>query len=139
MANAQKLLENKYPNKEAKEINLTELLYDKKENEFNFDEEGELKIENFPNLIEIKIDKVGEDYIEFAKVTKITIANCPELEKIDVNTFVENKELEITNCPNLTELDCSYNQLENLDLSKTNTLKKLDCNSNQLTNLSTKY
>src|SRR4051812_16994398 len=108
MVNAQALIDNR----EVTEINLTKLLYDEKENKFKFDEESELMIEGFPNLTEIKIDKVGENYIEFAKVTKITIKNCPKLKKVDINTFTDNQELIITGCPNLTELDCSYNQLE---------------------------
>jgi len=140
--NAQKLLDEKCQ-KEITEINLTKLLYNNDKKGLEYSEEGELEIKDFPNLTEIKIDKVGDDYIEFVNINKITIANCPNLKKIDINTFIDNKELVITDCPELTDLDCSYNQLKNLDLSKlvdnnvgqTNRLKNLDCNSNQLTNL----
>ena len=74
--NAQEYL-NEEIKKTEEVINLTKLLYDEKEGTFRYTEKGELKIEGLENLKEIKIDKVGEDYIEFAKITKITIANCP--------------------------------------------------------------
>jgi len=144
MVNAQDLLDKKYPNKEATEINLTELLYDKGESKLKYSEEDELVIEDFPNLTEIKIDQVGENYIEFAKVTKITIKNCPKLEKAEIHTFIDNKELVITDCPNLIELDCSHNKLKNLDLKNLDSkkinnngskLEILDCNNNQLETL----
>src|SRR5436305_14558897 len=92
-------------------INLTELLYDKEKGEFKYDRESELEINNFPNLKEIRIEKVKGDYIEYSNITKMTIANCPNLTKVDINTFVDNKELVIKKCPNLKEIDCSYNDL----------------------------
>jgi Leucine-rich repeat (LRR) protein len=134
--NAQKYLDEEIQ-KTEEVINLTELLYDKDESKLKYSEEGELRIDGFENLKEIKIDTIGENYIEFAKVVKITIADCPNLTKADINTFIDNKELEITNCPNLTYLDCSYNKLEKLDLNnladneKDNKLEILDCNSNE--------
>src|SRR4051812_18251244 len=103
MTNSQYLLDERYSNKKEiiEIINLTELLYDKDKGEFRYVGESKLEIKDFPNLTEIKIDKVRESYIEFAKVTKITIANCPKLKKADINTFIDNKELEITDCPSL--------------------------------------
>ena len=115
--NAQKYLDKEYPKKEeVTEINLTKILYDEEGKKLKYGEEGELKIEGFENLKEVKIDTVNGKYKEYKKVTKITIANCPNLVKADINTFVDNKELDISNCPRLTDLDCSYNQLEKLEL-----------------------
>src|SRR2546423_15177588 len=99
--NAQKLLDEKCQ-KEITEINLTKLLYNNDKKGLEYSEEGELIIENFPNLTEIKIDQDAEgNYIEFANVTKIVIKDCLKLKKVDINTFVDNKELTITNCPDL--------------------------------------
>lgn len=84
MVKAQEWLENNYSNKETttkiKRTHFTEIL------------EGELVIENFPNLQKINISSFRK-----GKLTKLKIVNCPQLRK----------------------LNCENNQLEELEIDET--------------------
>ena len=99
--------------------------------EVDFNKESELKIEEFNNLKEIK-----KDDRDFLKVKKVTISGCPKLEKININSFKDNKELVLDEkLPNLTYLDCSSNNLKELDANNYSNLIELYCHNNRLTNI----
>ena len=116
----QESLDKRYLNKEeVKEIDLSELV---------FTEEGELKIENFPNLKEIK----KENWLYIYEVIKVTIKDCPKLEKANITWFKDNRELNVIDCPKLTKLDCYYNQLEELSIKNCPKLEEIDFSYNKL-------
>lgn len=86
---------------------------------------------------------------------RLTIANTPNLMKLDVSGYDKLKNLscdssrlktvDVSDCDleelcldqalGLTSLDCSYNHLTKLDVSKHSKLTYLDCSYNQLTKL----
>lgn len=89
------------------------------------DEEGKLEIKDFPNLKEIKKDKEN-----ISKISKIVINGCQQLEAVYLNSFKDNKELTITKCLNLKTLNCSDNQLTNLEVDNPAELRALDLTNN---------
>ncbi|CFW93055.1 putative Non-specific protein-tyrosine kinase [endosymbiont DhMRE of Dentiscutata heterogama] len=104
MVNAQEWLQNNYPDKET----VTKI----KRGHFSEILEGELIIENFPNLQEIDVSSFRK-----GKLTKLKIFNCPQLRKLNC----ENNQLE--------ELDIdgvSKKQLQKVKRDKTNAQEWLD-------------
>ncbi len=96
--------------------------------------EGDVEIseENFPDetfriYVNDKFDTTDDDVLkadEIAAVTHIDVCNMGITNLTGVEFFTA-----------LTELDCSYNQLTSLDMSKNTALETLNCYSNQLTSL----
>ncbi|CFW92707.1 Putative Serine/Threonine protein kinases [endosymbiont DhMRE of Dentiscutata heterogama] len=99
MVNAQEWLQNNYPNKE--------IVIKIKRNHLSERIEGELVIENFPNLQKINVSSFRK-----GKLTKLKIINCPQLRK----------------------LNCENNQLEKLDIDEISHrhLQKVNCKNNEL-------
>lgn len=123
MINAQEWLDKKFPNKQTvTEIDLSDL---------KIDEESELIIDGFPNLTEIK--KGWTTGIH--KVVKVTVIDCPKLNKIDISWFWDNTSLNLNNVQSLTEINCRNNSLNELNVDSHIKLKKLDCSFNQITSL----
>jgi len=118
----QQAFEEKYSDKEAKIIDLSEL---------NFNTETDLTITGFPNLKEIK----NSDYGYIYKIDQLNINNCPRLNKVDIRYLRNNKELNINNCENLAEVNCYYNQLEKLNINNCPKIEDLDCSDNRLNEL----
>ena len=89
--------------------------------------------DNFLNaLIELGVDTNGDGIISPAEAEAITF--------LDVSgTYSANGEIEsmkgIEAFINLDTLDCNFNQLTSLDVSKNTVLTSLICNDNQLTGL----
>lgn len=125
---AQDWLENNYPNnKEVEEIDLTYLTSLR---------ESELVINDFPNLKEIKkLDRRFGSSEHIYKISKVTISNCPKLEKVNIRFLKDNKELILINIPTLKELDCFFNQLSELNIRELSNLKQLNCGKNKLTKI----
>jgi Heterokaryon incompatibility protein (HET)/Nucleoside 2-deoxyribosyltransferase like len=124
-------LDRKYPNKETTtEIDFSDL--------GGGNIEGELIISDFPNLKTIGSEHFLNYFWLFnsfvIKITKVTIKDCPLLKKLDLNYFYENKALIISNCPQLSIIDCSSNDLVNLEIQENPSLKKviIDNNNNSL-------
>ncbi|CAI2176246.1 12686_t:CDS:10 [Funneliformis geosporum] len=78
--------------------------------------EGELTINNFPNLEKI--------FLSNNQITKLIFQNCPQIKEINV---YRNKltKLEISGLPELEYLHCGNNQLNKLDVSENTKLKTL--------------
>jgi Leucine-rich repeat (LRR) protein len=92
---------------------------------------SELAITDFYDLAEI----VTKGHHEITKITKVTISNCPQLAKVNIREFKNNKELKINACPKLEEFNCGGNQLTELDLSNFSNLKDVRCGYNKLSKL----
>src|SRR5439155_19189519 len=116
MKTAQEYL-NKYYSKK-KQTEKIDLKY------LSLNQSSELIIKDYPNLREIQNLKT------IPQITKITISNCPRLEKVIANWFTNNQELILNNCPNLKEIYCSDNNLATLDLSQNKKLEILDLRDN---------
>ncbi len=85
--------------------------------------EGDIKICNTPNLIEI---------YGFYDIPKLDLENLPNLRcvKIGGSPMAEEFPLEtlnITNCPKLEILDIPYTKLTNIDISELKNLYELTC------------
>ena len=104
MVNAQEWLFRKYPNKE----NVTKI----KREHFTKIIEGELVIDNFPNLKKIDVSVFRQ-----GKLTKLKIINCPQLRKLNC----ENNQLE-----ELIIDDVSRQNLQKLNYQRNNSELKFD-------------
>ncbi|CAI2168951.1 2370_t:CDS:2 [Funneliformis geosporum] len=99
------LEEETYPDRQ--EIKVIEFPGD-----IEFEQAGELVIDNYPQLKEIKKAKPRA---VVNNITSVKITNCLQLESIDINDFRDNQKLEISDCPNLKVLQCTGNQLTSVD------------------------
>ncbi|CFW92821.1 Leucine rich repeat protein of unknown function [endosymbiont DhMRE of Dentiscutata heterogama] len=85
--------------------------------------EGELKIENYPNLKTISLFRTGG-------ITKLTIANCPNLETLNVAGNKIKQIVGLENCPKLKMLNICANEIEEVDVSKNVALQSLVVGNN---------
>jgi hypothetical protein len=116
----QEYLNYKYPREnKIKEINFSFL---------DFDQAGELLIDDYPDLKKI----IGRNT---SNVIKVTISNCPQLEKVNIGGFINTYKLILDNLPNLIHLDCPYNKLKSLDLGEFYNLREVYCQNNYLTEI----
>lgn len=114
MVNAQVWLDSNYPSKTEKKLERTKASL-----------EGELTINNFPNLEKIVLSS--------NKITKLIIENCPKVQEINV---YDNKltKLEINSLLELEYLNCGNNSLRELDVSENIKLKTLNYLNNPIEN-----
>ncbi|RIA83266.1 hypothetical protein C1645_743202 [Glomus cerebriforme] len=87
-------------------------------------ESEKMIIDNYSVLEEIMTNG------EVRNIIEISIINCPQLKKIDISNFVDNKKLEINNCPNLREFNCENNQLTNMNFRGLENLTHFNLNNN---------
>lgn len=92
-----------------------------------FDHSSELIIDKYPNLKIV--------WKNIPNITKLTISNCPQLEKVGIRKSWSTQELILNNLPNLKELNCSENKLTALKISNCANLQKINCSNNQLTEI----
>ena len=86
-------------------------------------------------LSQAELDGVTELYVDHAKIKDLTgIELFPNLKKLDCK-YNNLTRLDVSKNTNLTVLYCESNQLTGLDLSKNTALTELDCALNQLTGL----
>ena len=86
-------------------------------------------------LSQAELDGVTELYVDHAKIKDLTgIELFPNLEKLDCK-YNNLTRLDVSKNTNLTVLYCESNQLTGLDLSKNTALTELNCQANQLTSL----
>ena len=79
MVKPQQLFDQKFPSKKSiKELNFFSYL--------NHDEEGELVIKNFPDLVVVG-GPIQMNNPAIYKVSKLTVENCPKLEVLNVSGF----------------------------------------------------
>jgi len=124
MTKAQQWLTNSYPNKQQ----ITKITFDGK-----ILLEGDLVIEDFPNLDTITIPDC--DYPErMSNLPKVQIRNCPQLKQVKIN-FFEVQNFSISSCPQVERLNLEDNSLTDLDISELTNLTSLDCSNNPLTSL----
>ena len=96
MINAQKWLNENYPNKEeTKHIELEEGMLIT----------GQLQIENFPCLEKINLKG---NWDQWGKLTRLTVKKCPVLKELNCS-YNEIKEFTVTDCPQLQNFDYSRN------------------------------
>ena len=109
--------------------------------------------ENFPNsyfrnFVIDNFDKDGNGMLSEAEVKAVTKINCSAkgfftMEGIEFFTELTNLDcsynhlisLDLSKNTELLELDCSENNLTSLDISQNTELRELDCSENQLTSL----
>ncbi|CAJ0913619.1 19019_t:CDS:2 [Entrophospora sp. SA101] len=119
---------------------------------------GKVVIENFPDLTQLNLgnNELEEIIIHNCpdlklvqvahnKLTKLKIENCPnvqenythnnqltknEVEKLDLSSLGLQGELNLEGFTNLKSLDCSDNELTDLDLYECKKLEYLDCSNN---------
>src|SRR5205085_6969589 len=80
--------------------------------------EGELKIENYPNLETISLFRTGG-------ITKLTIENCPKLEVLNVAGNKIKQIIGLENCPKLKILNICANEIAEVDVSNNVALQAL--------------
>src|SRR3954465_11060390 len=98
-------------------------------NKLEFNQSGELIINNYPNLKKI-------DGYDISNLTKITTSNCPQLEKVYINHSENLQELILNKLPNLKEIHClENNNLTNLALSDCSNLQIIICFKSNLTQI----
>ncbi|CAG8701768.1 15673_t:CDS:2, partial [Cetraspora pellucida] len=85
--------------------------------------EGELKIENYPNLETISLFRTGG-------ITKLTIENCPKLEVLNVAGSKIKQIIGLENCPKLKILNICANEIAEVDVSKNVALQALVVGNN---------
>ena len=86
-------------------------------------------------LSQAELDGVTELYVDHAKIKDLTgIELFPNLDKLDCK-YNNLTRLDVSKNTKLTKLYCESNQLTGLDLSKNTALTELDCALNQLTGL----
>ena len=86
-------------------------------------------------LSQAELDGVTELYVDHAKIKDLTgIELFPNLDKLDCK-YNNLTRLDVSKNTKLTKLYCESNQLTGLDLSKNTALTVLNCQDNQLTSL----
>ena len=83
--------------------------------------------ENFRNYVLEQIDTNDNEVLDATEISGTKVIDC------NSKSIADLKGVEYFNA--LTELDCSWNQLTELDLSKNTALERLCCGGNQLTEL----
>src|SRR4051794_40038817 len=134
MSNAQEHFNSVYG---TDKNNIFEIILDR-----NRDEriEGDLIIEDFPELQEVKV--AGEPTNQGGLI-KLTIRNCPELTRLDCSQN-NISEFFVTGCPKLDDLDVSsqykkdstVNSLNGIEIGKIgHNLRKINVSDNNLKDL----
>ncbi|MFQ7015228.1 MAG: leucine-rich repeat domain-containing protein [Faecalibacterium sp.] len=86
-------------------------------------------------LSQAELNRVTELYVDHANIKDLTgIELFPNLDKLDCK-YNNLTRLDVSKNTKLTKLYCESNQLTGLDLSKNTALTELDCALNQLTGL----
>lgn len=86
-------------------------------------------------LSQAELDGVTELYVAYANIKDLTgIELFPNLDKLDCK-YNNLTRLDVSKNTKLTKLYCESNQLTGLDLSKNTALTELNCQDNQLTSL----
>ena len=86
-------------------------------------------------LSQDELNRVTELYVDHANIKDLTgIELFPNLDKLDCK-YNNLTRLDVSKNTKLTKLYCESNQLTGLDLSKNTALTELDCALNQLTSL----
>lgn len=85
------------------------------------------------SLFELKLMVLGHDSIHDGYVLKSNIMN---IDSLDISNFGIYDLTGIKDFTNLNYLNCSGNQIVNLDLSQNSLLSYVDCSNNQINNLS---
>ena len=86
-------------------------------------------------LSQDELNRVTELYVDHANIKELTgIELFPNLDKLDCK-YNNLTRLDVSKNTKLTKLYCESNQLTGLDLSKNTALTELDCALNQLTGL----
>lgn len=86
-------------------------------------------------LSQDELNRVTELYVDHANIKDLTgIELFPNLDKLDCK-YNNLTRLDVSKNTNLTKLDCALNPLTSLDVSNNTALTYLDCNYNQLTSL----
>ncbi len=86
-------------------------------------------------LSQDELNRVTELYVDHANIKDLTgIELFPNLDKLDCK-YNNLTRLDVSKNTNLTKLYCESNQLTSLDLSKNTALTELNCQVNQLTSL----
>ena len=84
------------------------------------------------SLFELRLMGLGHDSIHDGYVLKSNIMN---IDSLDISNFGIEDLTGIEDFVNMTYLNCSDNQIVNLDLSQNSELSYLDCSNNQINNL----
>jgi hypothetical protein len=93
---------------------------------------GEIKIENYANTKEIILVRLEKGSLSKGKISKVTIRNCQEVERVLLG---RNEITEIVfdgDFPKLTHLGARDNQLSKIDLSKVSNLEILNIAGNPI-------
>lgn len=94
-------------------------------------QQGDIKIKfidnNFENYLMSNFDTNRDGYISETEALNVYDIDCSNLQIKDIT--------EIYYFKNLNSLNCSYNQLESLDVSKNTKLYMLNCRTNQIKTL----
>lgn len=86
-------------------------------------------------LSQDELNRVTELYVDHANIKDLTgIELFPNLDKLDCK-YNNLTRLDVSKNTKLTKLYCESNQLTSLDLSKNTALTELNCQDNQLTSL----
>jgi hypothetical protein len=94
---------------------------------FDTDKDGKVSMTEADAVSQIKVFALGiESLTGIEYFTNLTALNC---------NFNKLSSLDVSKCTNLTELNCSSNELVSLNVSNCTHLNVLDCHSNQLTSL----
>ena len=94
---------------------------------FDSDKDGKVTTAEANAVSEIKVFALSiESLTGIEYFTNLTALNC---------NFNKLKSLDVSKCINLTELNCSSNELVSLNVSNCVDLKTLDCHTNELTTL----
>ena len=93
--------------------------------------EGDMKICNSPNLIEID---------GFYDITKLHLENLPNLRCVNIGGSPMAKEfplesLNIINCPKIEILDIPYTKLTSIDISELKNLYEFNCNNSSISTI----
>ena len=84
------------------------------------------------SLFELRLMSLGHDSIHDGYVLKSNIMN---IDSLDISSFGIYELTGIEDFTNLKYLNCSGNQIVNLNLSQNSALSYLDCSNNQINNL----
>jgi len=117
MTQAQQWLDSKYNNKQSGD-NIKLLASEELS--------GEIIIKDYTNTKEIILVRLENGSLSKGKITKVTINNCPSVERVILG---ENEITAIVfegNFPNLSQLEIQNNQLKAIELSKLPNLEFLN-------------
>ena len=95
-------------------------------------------IEYFPSLVSLNCSWNKLTELDLSKNTALEILNCSSNGTFDSRTWSTSgglASLNVAACRNLKELNCRFNNLTTLDISKNTALVALNCGNNNLTTL----